>query len=91
MCWIWRFIVTTNNTHQYRSKIGQKTGISNIEKKVAKNPRMIDLILEYQNLNSGRRRTNGLNSSFALDGSTGPSCSGGTCKGVKKPKRRFRL
>lgn len=46
----------------------------------------------HQNLNSGRRRTNGLNSWSYLVGSAGPSCScsGSTC-GVMNPISRLRL
>lgn len=78
ICWIWRFIVTMNSTHQYRSRMGQKTGTSKIGKKVAAKPMNMDFMLEYQNLNSGSRRTKGLNSSSAFEGRMGPSCSEGT-------------
>lgn len=35
----------------------------------------VDLTTEYQNLNSGNRRMNGLNSSFARVGKDGPESS----------------
>ena len=60
MCLICRFIVTKKSTNQYMSKMGQKTGTSNIGKKVIARPIAKDLLLAYQNLNSGSRRTNGL-------------------------------
>ena len=45
---------------KYNNKIGQKTGTSKISKKVIKNAIITERIEEYQNLNSGKRRANGL-------------------------------
>lgn len=73
ICCICLFIVTENKINQYSNKIGQKTGTSNAEKNVAINPTVIERMLAYQNLNSGSRRTNGLNSSSDFDGSVGSS------------------
>lgn len=50
----------------------------------------IMLVCAHQNLNSGRRRTNGRNSSSDFEGSVGPSSSGSTC-GVRNPSSKFKL
>ena len=60
MCRICLFIVITNNTMKYRSSIGQKTGTSNNSKKVMNVAIIIAREQEYQNLNSGNLRANGL-------------------------------
>lgn len=75
MCCICLFIVTTNKIIQYTNSIGQNTGTSNTGKKVAKKPKVMDRMLAYQNLNSGKRLMNGLNSSLAFDGNVGSSAS----------------
>ena len=62
ICRICLFIVITNNTMKYSSSIGQKTGTSNNSKKVMNVAIIIALEQEYQNLNSGNLRANGLNS-----------------------------
>lgn len=55
--------------------MGQNTGTSKNWKNVKKIDKIVDLITEYQNLNSGSRRINGLNSSFARVGKDGPEPS----------------
>lgn len=57
------------------TSIGQNTGMlkqSNIVQNMAIN---VDFDTEYQNLNSGNRLMNGLNSSLALVGNSGPPSS----------------
>lgn len=57
------------------TKMGQNTGMLKQSKKVHINAITVLLVTEYQNLNSGNRLTKGLNSSFALVGSSGPFSS----------------
>lgn len=57
------------------TSIGQNTGTLKTSKKVQKVAMAVDLVTEYQNLNSGRRRMKGRNSSLALVGSSGPASS----------------
>lgn len=64
-----------NSVMKYMTKIGQKTGMLKQSKKVQTVAITVDLVTEYQNLNSGSRRMNGRNSSFALVGSSGPPSS----------------
>lgn len=47
MCRICLFMVRKNSTDQYRSRIGQNTGTSKAEKKVARNPRHNAFVDEY--------------------------------------------
>lgn len=61
---------------KYITRIGQNTGILKQSKKVQTIANTVDLDTEYQNLNSGNRLMNGLNSSLDLVGSSGPSPSG---------------
>lgn len=72
---IWRLIVIHINVIKYITSIGQKTGILNRSNIVSTREMTVDLHTEYQNLNSGNRLMNGLNSSFDLVGSCGPSPS----------------
>ena len=58
---------------KYITSIGQKTGTLKNSKKVHTNAMKVDLVTEYQNLNSGKRRINGRNSSLTLVGNSGPS------------------
>lgn len=67
-------------------------------KEAAYNGNHCSLVAEYQNLNSGRRRIKGLNSSSALVGNAGPSSISFSCVsnsiegsnlGVKKARNRF--
>lgn len=60
---------------KYMTKIGQNTGTLKQSKKVQISAIIVLLLIEYQNLNSGNRLTKGLNSSFALVGSSGPFSS----------------
>ena len=60
---------------KYITSIGQNTGILKKSNIVQIKPITVDLHTEYQNLNSGNRRMNGLNSSFDLVGNCGPSVS----------------
>ena len=75
ICLICRFMVTPNKTKKYMTNIGQNTGILKTWKNVQNMAMHIALVPEYQNLNSGKRRMNGRNSSFVLVGSLGPSSS----------------
>ena len=45
---------------KYITRIGQKTGMLKNSKKVQKKAIPVALVAEYQNLNSGNRRTKGL-------------------------------
>lgn len=47
MCRICLFMVRKNSTDQYRSRIGQNTGTSKAENKVARNPRHRAFVDEY--------------------------------------------
>jgi hypothetical protein len=58
---------------KYITSIGQNTGTLNTSKKVQKRAITVDRETEYQNLNSGRRRMKGRNSSVTLVGRLGPS------------------
>jgi hypothetical protein len=79
------------------TKTGQKTGKSKITKKLHTKPIVIAFVAEYQNLNSGNRLTNGLNSSFSFEGrfevpsSMPSSCSSeGSNLGDMKARKRLR-
>merc|ERR1719198_402342 len=76
MCLICLFIVRTKSAMKYMSRIGQKTGMLKMAKKVRKKATQKALVSEYQNLNSGSLRMNGRNSSSLEEGSVGPSISG---------------
>ena len=98
MCFTCCFIVMKNNMMKYINKIGQNTGMSNIGINVIANAVPIDFKLIHQNLNSGNRRTNGLNSCSLLVGSDGPSSpsfdarsDSGSFRGLRNPINRFRL
>lgn len=78
-------MVMQNNVIKYITKIGQNTGTLKQSKKVQISAITVLLLIEYQNLNSGNRLTNGLNSSFALVGSSGPFSSA-----EKNNKHQFR-
>lgn len=60
--------------------MGQNTGTSKNWKNVKNIDNNVDFTTEYQNLNSGNRRINGRNSSFALVGKDGPESSKLTIK-----------
>lgn len=77
------------------TRIGQKTGMLKQSKKVQTNAINVDLLTEYQNLNSGKRRINGLNSSLARVGNSGPWSSqsksiAGSIFGVKNAMNKFK-
>lgn len=57
------------------TKIGQNTGILKASIKVQKKAMIVLFVTDSQNLNSGSRRMNGLNSSVALVGRAGPLSS----------------
>jgi len=57
------------------TKMGQKTGTLKTAKKVRMKATAIPRVPLYQNLNSGKRRMKGRNSSFVLVGNFGPSSS----------------
>jgi hypothetical protein len=67
------FMVIQNRVMKYMTRMGQNTGMLKHSKNVQIIAIVVDFVTEYQNLNSGSRRMNGLNSSFALVGSSGPS------------------
>lgn len=69
------FIVIQNSVIKYMTRIGQKTGILKQSKNVQINPISVLFVTEYQNLNSGNLLMNGLNSSLALVGNSGPLSS----------------
>lgn len=60
---------------KYKTRIGQNTGTSKKWKNVKNIDSKVDFTTEYQNLNSGNLRINGLNSSFARVGNDGPESS----------------
>lgn len=47
MCLIWRFMVTTNSSTQYMSRMGQNTGTSNTLNSVMPSPTANDLVLDH--------------------------------------------
>jgi len=61
-------LVRTKRINQYMTRTGQKTGTLKISKKVQKKEMVTARVAQYQNLNSGRRRMKGLNSSSCLVG-----------------------
>lgn len=61
-----------NNVIKYITNIGQNTGMLNISNNVQNIPIKVLFVIAYQNLNSGKRRMNGRNSSFDLVGNSGP-------------------
>lgn len=65
---------------KYMTNIGQNTGILKQSKNVHIKAITVLFVTEYQNLNSGNLLINGLNSSFALIGSSGPFSSAKTFK-----------
>ena len=95
---ICRFIVMQNRVMKYMTRMGQNTGMLNSSKNVQKKAMAVALVAEYQNLNSGSRLMNGLNSSFCEVGSAMPSSSSslsysamaGLILGVRKASRRLR-
>lgn len=90
ICKICRFIVIKNRTKKYISRIGQNTGTSKTEKKVITMDVPTPFVHANQNLNSGRRRANGLNS-FPSDAVVGrPGCSEGSSKGERKAIKLFK-
>lgn len=78
-----------NSVMKYMTKIGQKTGMLKQSKKVQTVAITVDLATEYQNLNSGNRRMNGRNSSFALVGSSGPPSSAHIYKQFDEKNQNF--
>ena len=66
-------MVMQNSVMKYITRIGQKTGMLKNSKKVQKKAMRVALVAEYQNLNSGRRRMKGRNSSDCFVGSWRPS------------------
>lgn len=61
-------LVNTNRMIQYMTSTGQKTGMLKSSKNVQKKEMATALLAQYQNLNSGRRRMKGLNSSSCFVG-----------------------
>lgn len=62
-----------NKVMKYMTRMGQNTGMLKHSNIVHTMPMTVDLVTEYQNLNSGSRLMKGLNSSLLLVGSSGPS------------------
>jgi len=80
---------------KYMTRIGQNTGMLKHSKNVHPSAINVLLLTEYQNLNSGNLLMNGLNSSFALVGNSGPFSSAsksiaGSIFGVKKAINKFK-
>lgn len=61
-------LVRTKRINQYMTKTGQNTGTSKMANQVQTKEMPMALVAQYQNLNSGRRRMKGLNSSSCLVG-----------------------
>lgn len=61
-------LVKTKRMNQYMSKMGQNTGTLKISNQLQTNEMAIARVAECQNLNSGRRRMKGRNSSSCLVG-----------------------
>ena len=70
---ICRFMVMPKSVMKYMTSIGQNTGILNMSKKVNAVAPIVDIVTACQNLNSGNRLINGLNSSLDFVGNSGPS------------------
>ena len=66
-------MVIQNSVMKYITRMGQNTGMLKQSKNVQMTAITVDLVTEYQNLNSGSLLMNGRNSSFALMGNSGPS------------------
>jgi hypothetical protein len=79
---------------KYMTRIGQNTGTLNASKNVQIIPIIVLLVIAYQNLNSGKRRINGRNSSFERVGNSGPASSSksnaGSIFGVKNAMNKFK-
>lgn len=82
---------------KYTTNTGQKTGTLNIENQVHTKLIPIARVAECQNLNSGKRRINGRNSSSCFVGKVpSPSSSPsswvreGSNLGCRKARKRFR-
>ncbi len=71
-------IVIINKVKKYKTRIGQKTGMLKALKNVAQKAKQSPLVMAYQHLNSGRRRTNGLNSLSCCDVGSSWSSFGST-------------
>jgi len=61
-------MVNTNKTQKYITRIGQYTGTSNTAENVMKKEIKVARVVDNQNCHSGRRRTNGRNSSSRVLG-----------------------
>mmetsp|Transcript_22642 Transcript_22642/g.33146 ORF Transcript_22642/g.33146 Transcript_22642/m.33146 type:complete len:95 (-) Transcript_22642:340-624(-) len=91
MCAICFFIVMKNKTQKYITKMGQKTGTSNIGKKVIKNDVVVPRKQTSQNLNSGNLLVKGLYSSELVVGNVGSSLgsSSGERNAMKLLRRKI--
>lgn len=88
-------LVKTKSINQYITSTGQKTGTSKTENQVQTKPMVTALVAEYQNLNSGSLRTNGLNSWSCFVGRSPPfsiasSSIEGSNLGERKARNRLR-
>jgi hypothetical protein len=90
MCLICRFIVIQKSVMKYMTRMGQNTGTLKTSKNVHTSAMVVDLVMAYQNLNSGNRRMKGLNSSLLLVGNSGPSGSSTKIVRVRTKKRSSR-
>ena len=86
-------MVIKNRMQKYMTKIGQKTGMSNMGKNDMRNDIPVPLKHANQNLNSGNLLVKGLYScaSFWLVGNVGPSegSSRGERKAIKLLRRKI--
>ena len=91
-------LVRKNNMNQYMSRTGQKTGTLKTSNQLQTKESATARVAQYQNLNSGRRRMKGLNSSSERVGRvpTEPSSISlsmasleGSNLGERKAKKRF--
>lgn len=64
-----------NSIRKYSTSIGQNTGTLKQSNNVHIIAKIVDFVIEYQNLNSGNLLMKGLNSSLDLVGNSGPSPS----------------
>ena len=89
-------LVKAKSMSQYTTSTGQNTGMSNTRNQLQRKPIAIARVAAYQNLNSGSRLTNGLNSCVSFVGSESPSSMLSSCSregsnlGDRKARKRLR-
>ena len=74
---------------KYMTRMGQNTGILKTSKNVQIMAIVVDFVMAYQNLNSGKRLMKGRNSSLLLVGNAGPS--GSSAKNEEHKEKCLRL